>query len=58
MNDVVKEFSKFVDGLGDLAFDKALPKMQEEAWRIALKHKITGPDVIMQYMDWRSKQQV
>jgi hypothetical protein len=40
MNEVVREMCMFVDSLGELPFDKALPKIQEKAWKIAEENKV------------------
>jgi len=40
----------------DLPFDKGLPILQEKLWKIAEEHNTTGPDVFMQYMNWKSSQ--
>jgi hypothetical protein len=56
MEPMVKEFHEYVESLGNMPFDKALPLMRKEMWRIAEKYNTTGDKVFMKYMDWKSSQ--
>ncbi len=45
-NEILKELSIFLPNISDLPFDKALPLLQKEAWRLADKYDTDGANVI------------
>lgn len=55
MSPMVKEFNMYVESLGSMPFDKALPLMRKEMWKIADKYGTTGDKVFTEYMNWKSK---
>lgn len=43
---ILKEFALFFPKIKYLKFDKALPLLQEEVWRLADKYDSDGPNVM------------
>lgn len=44
--EILKELERFLPGIGHMAFDKSLPLMQKEAWRLADKYDTDGANVL------------
>lgn len=42
---ILTEFAQFMPTIEHLPFDKALPKMRKEAWRLADKYDTDGANV-------------
>lgn len=42
---ILDEFAEFLPTIGNLPFDKALPKLRAEAWRLADKYDTDGANV-------------
>ncbi|MFY0758658.1 hypothetical protein AB1K32_07230 [Metabacillus dongyingensis] len=55
---IVKEFHEYIESLGSMPFDKALPLMNGEMQRIGVKYSTTGEKVFKDYMYWKSRQKV
>lgn len=43
---ILTEFAQFMPTIEHLPFDKALPKMRKEAWRLADKYDTDGANVV------------
>lgn len=43
---ILDEFAEFLPTIGNLPFDKALPKLRAEAWRLADKYDTDGANVL------------
>lgn len=43
---ILDEFAEFLPTIGKLPFDKALPKLRAEAWRLADKYDTDGANVL------------
>lgn len=43
---ILKEFDEFLPTIGNLPFDKGLPKLRAEAWRLADKYDTDGANVL------------
>lgn len=43
--EILKEIKIFLPQVKDLAFDKALPIIRKEAWRLADKYDTTGDNI-------------
>jgi hypothetical protein len=56
MNEVIKECDELMRKYGHMPFDKALPHLRAGWWAIAEKHGMTGPEVLEQYLNWKSNQ--
>lgn len=40
----------------DMPFDKGLPILQDLVWEVADRYNMTGPEVLKEYFDWKSKE--
>lgn len=45
-NEIMKELKDFMPKINNLSFDKGLPLLQREAWRLADKYDTDGANVI------------
>lgn len=45
-NAIIQELKVFMPKINSLSFDKALPLLQKEAWRLADKYDTDGANVI------------
>ena len=52
--DLEKEFLKIDEEFEGIPFDKALPRLQERLWAIAIEQNTTGDKIFIKYMDWKS----
>lgn len=43
---ILDEFAEFLPTIGNIPFDKALPKLRAEAWRLADKYDTDGANVL------------
>lgn len=58
-NAIYQEMSRKLKEIGKMPFDKALPLLQREAWRLADKYDTDGGNVInilMSYMNKEAKE--
>lgn len=53
---IVAECNILEKKFGKLPFDEGLPFFREGWWRIAEKYGMTGAEVFMVWMDWKSEQ--
>ena len=49
--EILMDCKILVESIGDLPFDMALPRLQNELWNIGAKYNISGADVFKIFMD-------